>query len=312
MEKITNRLSKLTNTAQFNERYETIRKEVLNDPDIAVFINKHSTSVTKEMVDKSLVKLYEFSTQSKNCEKCPSLEGCINMMEGYHPELIIQRNRIDLQYDRCPRKLAADDRKRHESFIKSLYVPKDILSASMADFNSTNITEERLFAVSEAMQFIEDLDQGRKAKGLYIHGSFGVGKSYLLGAIANELADRKIPTMIVYVPDFFREMKASIQDHSLNDKIDTIKKANILMLDDIGAETMSSWARDEVLGPILQFRMLESLPTFFTSNFDFQGLETHMTTSQRGEVEQVKAKRLMERIRTLAKPVMLKGKNLRD
>ncbi|WP_108671244.1 primosomal protein DnaI [Peribacillus acanthi] len=312
MEKITKRLSKLTNTSQFNERYESIRNEVLNDPDIAVFLNKHSTSVTKEMVDKSLVKLYEFSTQSKNCEKCPSLEGCVNMMEGYHPELIIQRNRIDLQYDRCPRKMAADDRKRHESFIKSLYVPKDILSASMADFNSTNVTEERLFAVAEAMQFIEDLDQGRKAKGLYIHGSFGVGKSYLLGGIANELADRKIPTMIVYVPDFFREMKASIQDHSLNDKIDTIKKANILMLDDIGAETMSSWARDEVLGPILQFRMLESLPTFFTSNFDFQGLEAHMTTSQRGEVEQVKAKRLMERIRTLAKPVLLKGKNLRD
>ncbi|WP_374721314.1 primosomal protein DnaI [Peribacillus tepidiphilus] len=312
MKKISQTLNKLTNTKEFNERYNAIRKEILEDENIHRFLNSHSSTVTKEMVDRSLVKLYEYSSQSKNCDKCPSLEGCINMMQGYHPQLILQKNSIDVQYERCPRKVAADERKRHESFIKSLYVPKDILGATMESFYQTYVSEERLKAFEKAMIFIKKIDQGEKTKGLYIYGSFGVGKSYLLGAIANELADRKISTLIVYVPDFFREMKSSIGDQTLNEKIDMIKKSPVLMLDDIGAETMSSWARDEILGPILQFRMLENLPTFFSSNFDFEGLEAHLTTSQRGEVEQVKAKRLMERIKYLADPVFLSGDNLRE
>jgi len=83
------------------------------------------------------------------------------------------------------------------------------------------------------------------------------------------------------------------------------------MLDDIGAEAVSSWTRDEVLGPILQFRMLESLPTFFTSNFDLKGLEHHLTYSQRGEEEKMKARRIMERIRALSEPVLVDGPNRR-
>ena len=118
--------------------------------------------------------------------------------------------------------------------------------------------------------------------------------------------------MIVYVPELFRELKSSIGDSTLNEKLEAIKKEPILMLDDIGAESMSSWVRDEILGPILQFRMLDNLPTFFTSNYDFQGLEHHLTYSQRGEEEKLKARRVMERIKYLAEPVRVTGKNRRN
>jgi len=117
--------------------------------------------------------------------------------------------------------------------------------------------------------------------------------------------------MIVFVPDLFRELKSAIGDNTLNEKIDTIKRVPVLMMDDIGSESMSSWTRDEILGPILQHRMLEKLPTFFSSNFNLEQLEHHLAFSQRGEEEPVKAKRIMERIRTLATPVQLKGKNRR-
>ena len=110
-----------------------------------------------------------------------------------------------------------------------------------------------------------------------MYGKFGVGKTYLLGAIANELARKKISSMLVYFPEFLREIKSSIQDNSIGEKIDAVKRVQVLMLDDIGAEAMSSFVRDDVLGAILQFRMLENLPTFFTSNFDFKQLEHHLT-----------------------------------
>ena len=66
--------------------------------------------------------------------------------------------------------------------------------------------------------------------------------------------------------------------NTLNEKIDYVKKAPVLMLDDIGAETMSAWTRDEILGTILHYRMSEQLPTFITSNFDYAGLRTSFST----------------------------------
>ncbi|BCE09698.1 hypothetical protein RSC2_01494 [Bacillus paralicheniformis] len=67
-----------------------------------------------------------------------------------------------------------------------------------------------------------------------------------------------------------------------------------------------------MLGAILQHRMSHQLPTFFSSNFDPDELKHHFTYSQRGEKEEVKAARLMERVLYLATPVRLDGKNRRQ
>src|SRR5690606_7794142 len=130
-------------------------------------------------------------------------------------------------------------------------------------------------------------------KGLYLYGKFGVGKTFIMGAIANELADRQIETMLVYTPDFFREMKQSIGDGTITEKLDRVKNAQVLILDDIGAEGISSWIRDDVLGVILQYRMMENLPTLFTSNYDFDELEEHLAYSERSGYERLKAMRIM-------------------
>lgn len=308
MEKINKTLQRLASNKNFQKRYQEQRQAVLQNQDIRAFLTEHTNEITHDMIEKSMSKLYEHTNQSKECGRCESLENCINFMKGYHPDLVISRNSIDVVYKRCPRKIMADEKRKNEKLIKSLYVPRDILEATFEDFEGDS---GRLDAGDKAATFLMNYEAGKKVKGLYLYGKFGVGKSYLLGAIANELAKKQISSMIVYVPELLREMKSSIADSTLNEKIEALKKEPILMLDDIGAEAVSSWTRDEVLGPILQFRMLESLPTFFTSNFDFNGLEHHLTYSQRGEEEKMKAMRIMERIRSLSEPVLVTGPNRR-
>ncbi|KGM44869.1 primosomal protein DnaI [Neobacillus niacini] len=309
MERINRTIKRLASNENFQKRYEEQRKQVLNHPDIHAFLTEHENELNQLTIEKSMSKLYEYTQQSKECNRCESLDGCINFMKGYHPDLVLVRNSIDVVYKRCPRKVMADEKKKNQKLIKSLYVPRDILEATFEDFEGDL---GRLDAGDRAATFLMNYEAGLKPKGLYLYGKFGVGKSFLLGAIANELAKKQIPTMIVYVPELLREMKSAIGDSTLNEKIEALKKEPILMLDDIGAEAVSSWTRDEVLGPILQFRMLEKLPTFFTSNFDFQGLEHHLTYSQRGEEEKMKARRIMERIRSLSDPVLVDGPNRRD
>lgn len=308
LQNINETLKKLASKENFQSRYEVMKQSVLNDPDIMEFIKKNSEVITQEMIDNSMTKLHEFAGQSKNCNNCDGLSGCKNMIQGYEPELVIKGRYIDIIYDRCPKKIMYEEQQKYARLINSIYVPKEILKASFANID---VDQGRYDAIENAKDFVRNYIPGKKQKGLFLHGPFGTGKSYLLGAIANQLAENQVSSLIVYVPEFFREMKNAIGDHSVNDKLESIKKADVLMLDDIGAETMSSWARDEILGTILQFRMLENLPTFFTSNFDLKGLEHHLTHSQRGEEEQLKAARIMERIKYLADPVKVEGKNRR-
>ncbi|MEK4969004.1 primosomal protein DnaI [Cytobacillus sp. FSL R7-0696] len=309
MERINDTLKKLAGNQDFKTRYEKQRAETLNDPDVHAFLTAHKDELSADMVERSLIKLYEYSKLSKECNRCPSLDSCINFMQGYHPELVIERGLIDIKYDKCPRKQIHDEKRKNEKLIQSLYVPKDILNAT---FDTVyNDDGKRMEAVNKALSYCMNFKKGDGQKALYLYGQFGVGKSYLLGAIANELALKQVPSMIVYVPELFRELKSSISDSTLNDKLEAIRSSSVLMFDDMGAETMSSWTRDEILSPILQYRMLEKLPTFFTSNFDYKGLEHHLTYSQRGEEERMKARRVMERIKYLTDPVLVEGPNRR-
>src|SRR5699024_8861089 len=134
-------------------------------------------------------------------------------------------------------------------------------------------------------------------RGLFLSGPFGVGKTYFIGAIANKLQEYNISSTLIYMPEFVREMREAIKDDSVQEKIDLFKETDVLILDDIGAETFSAWFRDEVLGAILQYRMMENLPVFFTSNYTMKQLEDVLSTSTRGGVERVKAGRIMERVK---------------
>ena len=66
-----------------------------------------------------------------------------------------------------------------------------------------------------------------------------------------------------------------------------------------------------MLFTILDKRMESKKTTFFTSNQDLKSLEQHYSYDRNLKQEQLKAQRLMERIRILAEPVCLNGKNRR-
>ena len=309
MKRINETIKRFSGNENFQKRYQEMRSSIINHPEIQAFLTEHENELTPDIVERNLSKLYEYTTQSKECNKCSTLDGCVNLMQGYHPNLVLSKGSIEVHYDKCPRKVLDDEKRKNEKLIQSLYVPKDVLKAS---FTNVERDDERTEAIQEAVEFVLKYREGQATKGLYFYGQFGVGKSYLLGAIANELAKNKISSMIVYVPELFRELKNSIGNSTLNEKIEAIKKEPILMLDDIGAEAMSSWVRDELLGPILQYRMLDNLPTLFSSNMSFTELEHHLTYSQRGEEEKLKARRIMERIKYLAEPVYVTGRNRRN
>jgi len=160
------------------------------------------------------------------------------------------------------------------------------------------------------MEFLRDYSKSHPMKGMYLSGIFGSGKTYILAALAKELAKKGYKIIFAYYPDLVRELKSSIGSGALEEKIEELKTIDILMLDDIGGETNSPFIRDEVLGPILQHRVLDELPTFFTSNLKMKTLIQSMSNDG-GDVERSKATRIFERIRELTVEFELTEKPLR-
>ncbi|WP_181349791.1 primosomal protein DnaI [Thalassobacillus sp. CUG 92003] len=309
MEPIKSSLKKWMNDNKgFQERFNTIKEEVLASPEIKELQKQHPQLGPKAM-ERQLIKLHEYQDQSKKCEKCPSLDECVNILPGFAPLVSVEGEDIKLTYEKCPKKVQHDQIRKQQSLVQSLHMPKEILEATFERMDWED--PERAQAVQEVVSYMETVEEELPNRGLYLHGPFGVGKTYILGALANGLSQKNIASMIVYMPEFVREIKASIKDDTINQKVEAFKTIPILMLDDIGAESQSAWFRDEVLGSILQYRMMERLPVFFTSNYNLNELEQIFTTSNRGDVEQVKARRITERIRQVSQIIPLQGENRR-
>ena len=149
-----------------------------------------------------------------------------------------------------------------------------------------------------------------KEKGLYIHGPFGTGKTFILMRMAKELAKKNHKIIFAYYPDLVRHIKQLISTNGVEAMVQKLKKIEILILDDVGGETNSAFIRDEILTPILQYRMEAKKPVFMTSNFNFDELRTHFMET-RDEKDMVKSDRIMERIRFMMRDIELLGPNMR-
>lgn len=180
------------------------------------------------------------------------------------------------------------------------------------ELSKLDITDDRKQVLTLIYDFLRKYKQDPHQQGLYLSGDFGVGKTYILAGLANYVVTNLDKDVVfLHVPTFIASLSSHFDDNSLQDEIRRLSECDLLILDDIGAESLSQWSRDDVLGVILQARMDNILPTFFSSNLDMDALESHFAET-RNATDLVKAKRLMQRVRFLAKEVVVSGPDRRN
>lgn len=259
--------------------------------------------IDEEVGMKYTSRLMDSSKEHTNCSNCPSLAACSNSVRGFCLTPKQNKNTINFSYDMCKYLKKEEYRENVQVFD----VAKDIKNASIKNIYTND--KNRIEIIKAIKNFINEHKKGTNPKGIYLHGSFGSGKTYLISALFNELAKSGTTSVIIHTPELLRSLKDSFStDYS--EKFYLLKHTPLLLLDDIGAEYLTAWGRDEVIETILQYRMDEGLPTFFTSNFTILELEKHFTTAS-NSIDKVKARRIIERIKQLSVEVELISKNLR-
>ena len=278
-------------------------RQALKNKDFENFVSK--IKLPHDTLMKYTSRLETAMLEQKNCETCEKLEQCKNEIKGFYLKEKIEGDRLTFYYKAC--KYKEEELREKNDKVYLFDIPDGIKNAKMKDIFVTD--KNRKDIIIWLRDFVKNYDKKNPSKGLFLHGSFGSGKTYLIVAALNELSKKDINSAVIYYPEFLRDLKTSFDD-GFKQKFNLIKKVPILLLDDIGAENVTPWGRDEILSSILQYRMDSKLTTFFTSNFNLEELENHLSISK-GSVDKLKARRIMERIKTLTIDMELTSSNLR-
>jgi len=117
-------------------------------------------------------------------------------------------------------------------------------------------------AFDEAREFAEDPDGW-----LVLTGPYGCGKTHLAAAIANFRADQGHMPMFVVVPDLMDHLRATFGPRSsvsMDRLFEEVKRASLLVLDDLGTQNMTPWAKEK-LYQLFNYRYNAELPTVITT-----------------------------------------------
>ncbi len=158
-------------------------------------------------------------------------------------------------------------------------------------------------ATEKVEKYLKNWEENREAgRGLYFCGDVGTGKTHLAVAVMNEVMQRKrVPSLFITVPEFLDNLREAymIPGRDLDEWMDAVKNADLLVLDDLGAEKPNPWVRERLF-VVVNHRYREALPTLFTSNIGPKDL-----ASQLGE-------RTASRIIAMCEWIALEGEDYRE
>ena len=152
-----------------------------------------------------------------------------------------------------------------------------------------------------AKQFVRHWDEFKKdSMGLLLWGPVGTGKSFIAGCIANALLDQGVPVMMTN----FARLLNKLTDMYAGDRnayIDSFNSFPLLIIDDLGVERNSEFAREQVFS-VIDSRYRSQLPLIVTTN---------LTPEQMRNPEDLARERIYDRVLERCTPIRIDSQNIR-
>ena len=145
-------------------------------------------------------------------------------------------------------------RKHFEQMIRQFYI-RNYSSKRIQDYRFENfiITKTNKKEIEIAKDFTDKCINKNQKNGLIITGKSGVGKTHLATAILNKLTEKDMLVLMGRLILLLDVIKDTFKDFSSKEKdiIELYSKVDMLIIDDLGTERISSWALEKLYTIIL-------------------------------------------------------------
>ena len=254
------------------------------------------------IMEDNWVEFLDYNDDYHLCEGCPSLASCRKDTPGMKKNLVYRDGRIDLEMECCTYGKSLEERRDLLEKFVITNMNEDILLTDLSTLNivqgKTGLTANGQKTLIQLLNYVKNpTDQG-----FFLHGAMGCGKTTLLAALMNALAKRGKEIGFVHFPTYLLDLKASFSTGSSDYAMEKLMKVDYLLLDGIGEENVTTWSRDEILLSIVSYRLLNHLPTFFTSMYDYKDLKKVYTIKKGDEI---RANTLISKLKALSIEIML-------
>lgn len=151
--------------------------------------------------------------------------------------------------------------------LSSLDLMTNKTFGAFEDRGQEGLQSDELKSLQKALKAAHTFSE--RPKGwLVFMGGYGSGKTHLAAAIANYRAGLGDPPLFVMVPDLLDHLRATFSPNSattFDRRFDEIRTTPLLILDDLGTQSMTPWVREK-LYQLFNYRYNAELPTVITTS----------------------------------------------
>ena len=166
--------------------------------------------------------------------------------------------------------------------LDTKYIAKDFPQEwKKSVLKNLDLSENRRPLIKEFVNIVK----GKSQKWLFVKGNHKVGKSFVLVTFANEFVALGLGQVAVINAN--KQFK-NLADIAYSDKetfkktVDLLSNVPLLVIDDFGQEYKNELIRDQIVLPILNERVHQDKPTFFSSEFTISEIQSLYSIGRNG------------------------------
>jgi DNA replication protein DnaC len=249
----------------FEERFEAVRRAPL------LVLDDFGTQNATEWAEEKLFQILNF----RYTNRLPLVVTTNLPLDDIEPRLrsrlqdpeLVTRVTIMAPDYRRP----ADDTGHHE--LSSLPHFSNLTFGNFEDRLGEGLPDDQVRSLGKASKAARQYAEGPQG-WLILMGDHGTGKTHLAAAIGNYRAGLGYPPLLVSIPDLLDELRSTFspENRSRYDRqFDSFKDVPLLLLDDLGRQSMTNWVREK-LNQLFNHRHVRELPTVVTTSDTMESL----------------------------------------
>lgn len=193
------------------------------------------------------------------------------------------------------RRIEAEQMQRVRELAQYSIMDERLRTATFAQARETEDSKRPLRIAKRYVEHWSDVSVG-ELNGLLLYGPTGTGKSFLAACIANALMDKSVPVLMTSIIKL-----TGIHPEELGETVRQMKRAHLLILDDLGAERGTDFKLEQVYN-IIDERCNNKKPMVVTTN---------LSMDQMKNAGDMRYNRIWERVRSMCYPVRMDGESWR-